>query len=227
RGFLEPIAPRQGETNMTKDEATHLAREIAGHLGDGWTAVEDLDGYGVLGLLRNGDAEIGIRSDTWAPKGMLHLHGFRPRHLHEFWPYQSVPDSINVSPARPPVQIAREIRRRLLPRYEANLEAARQTKARAEAAFAAMRALADELLALAPNRFDAANQARHREYQDRNGVRNLDRSETLWLNHPEDHTSGTIEVQPGGHIRLNSFTLSAGLARRFVRLLAEPAPGEE
>ena len=115
--------PPAKETNMTKDEATHLAREIAGHLGDGWTAVEDLDGYGVLGLLRNGDAEIGIRSDTWAPKGMLHLHGFRPRHLHEFWPYQSVPDSINVSPARPPVQIAREIRRRLLPRYEANLEA--------------------------------------------------------------------------------------------------------
>jgi hypothetical protein len=57
---------------------------------------------------------------SWRQKaGQIHVSAHLPNEMHHFQPYNTTTPSINVSASKTPIQISRDIARRLLPKYTA------------------------------------------------------------------------------------------------------------
>lgn len=99
---------------MTMEEIPTFALAVVIDLGEGWRHVYDADfnrdGFSLHGPDR---AEIFVSQDRYGNGGKLHISARYPKNsLHD------VKDvSINVSTSRGPANVAREIKRRVLPTY--------------------------------------------------------------------------------------------------------------
>lgn len=113
-----------------------LAAGIARELGAGWWpfAADHLRGAG----LRHGDKRLHVVLDDWQRRGRLVISGLWPRYAdgQHWYPRKRV--EITCAATRAPKEIAKEIRRRLLPAYEIEFARAiadvRQTDNRQEEA---------------------------------------------------------------------------------------------
>jgi hypothetical protein len=115
------------QTMQPTKSLREIAEEIAKALGQGWirsTKFDDddaaertqwrarLDGSGVEAL---------FLSNTWGPKGMIHVAGWVPDSIDRQTVRIPQMASINISLTKTPQQMARDIERRLLPDYRKQL----------------------------------------------------------------------------------------------------------
>jgi hypothetical protein len=117
---------------------------------------------------------------------------------------------ITVSAERRPVDIAKDIARRLLPAYATSLAKARAAQAAWQAKKAKQDALAAELCALASGTYYHGTTERFYYYGT--------------TRHPERRSSIEVEVMPDLAVSIKAGALTADQARAIIAILLAPAP---
>src|SRR5258708_33417287 len=117
-----------GTRNVVEKSLRELAQEIVQALGPDWKlstrfdAEDSQDRRPWRSRIEGPDSQALFLSNTWGPKGMLHVSGWAPDGIpHETPVRGGALPSINVSLTKTPTQIAKDITRRLLPDYQALL----------------------------------------------------------------------------------------------------------
>jgi len=121
---------------MNAEQVTALAEEIAGYMGDDWhhEPYDEADGGPSdwrFRIMHITDIEFGIHVNCRQKPGYLVISGMWPSETFldgrrsQITPYNVslTSPTINVRADRPPVDIMREIHRRLIPNYTATFEA--------------------------------------------------------------------------------------------------------
>jgi hypothetical protein len=105
-----------------------LAQEIAQALGPDWRFSTKFDAEDAQdrkpwrSRIDGPDSQALFLSNTWGPKGMLHVSGRTPDGIdHQTQVSIGTLPSINISLTKTPEQMAKDISRRLLPEYQAFL----------------------------------------------------------------------------------------------------------
>ena len=120
--MAEQSVPQSNEQKTTKT-LREIAEEIALALGSDWTrsAKFDEDDAGERtqwrARLEGPHGEALFLSNTWGPKGMLHISGWVPDYVDRQTVSIPTMPSINVSLAKSPQAMAKDIQRRLLPEF--------------------------------------------------------------------------------------------------------------
>jgi hypothetical protein len=130
--------------------ALEVATAIAAALGDGWRA-EAWEHHEWSAFLRHADGR-GLFLEGWSlkAKGRFVVEGVYPR---GWVPRQGEELSVTVSACRDPVAVARDLARRMLPRYGELLEVARERCAAQDRAAAARDAVAAAVMAAVPGSY--------------------------------------------------------------------------
>jgi hypothetical protein len=150
-------------TQQTAEQRHELVRQIATALGPDWTYRNpSLDGtLSHWAKIKNDDGYSISVTSQW-PTYALHISGEFPKDHH--LGYNVSRPSINVSPAKTPEQIAKDIRRRLMPEYLPLWKQAKEQEQARNTFEAEQARLSDELYLLFPagiarrgNGYDAKN----------------------------------------------------------------------
>jgi hypothetical protein len=105
-----------------------FTEKLAVELGPDWEAITPGDDHwhekAHIRQVANHACQIYLRLGNWAPRGMIHLVCHLAQHpgSGNGLAYNESVASINVSQAKTPGQVAKDIARRLLPTYEQQLE---------------------------------------------------------------------------------------------------------
>jgi hypothetical protein len=112
----------------TEKSLRELAQEIAQALGPDWRFSTKFDAEDAQdrkpwrSRIDGPDSQALFLSNTWGPKGMLHVSGRTPDGIdHQTQVSIGTLPSINISLTKTPEQMAKDISRRLLPEYQAFL----------------------------------------------------------------------------------------------------------
>jgi hypothetical protein len=143
---VRPANDRQ-DTQPGAGQLLHLAAGVAAALGDGWEAVP---GYHVgAASVRHRDGRglfFVALTYPWSARGRAEVRGEYPAG----WSWRERAITVTVSVGRDPAAVARDLERRLLPRYLPELELARERVASEAAEEAGRERVAAELLAAVP-----------------------------------------------------------------------------
>ena len=184
--------------------AIEILRSVAEALGEGWSVPEDAPT-----LIGPGGAHVGGWVGTYgSDKGRLELRGEFPTDrdgkIHWTSAARLKVHSISVRADRPPLAIAREIQRRLLPEYLAILPGVIAEADRCVAAHRTAAALREEMVEtlkpLSGNVY--LRESRVRSY-DRNGVK----------------PSVTVDVRNYGHVEVKVESLTHDQLRKLATFL--------
>lgn len=207
------LAERARKAAEIRDLSRRIAEALRISTGDPWSSTPPADD------------EHGIHYEHATISGpeaqRLHIRRGHPANRLEIYgdfadarDYRARGESheITVSAERRPVDIAKDIARRLLPSYAASLAKARAAQAAWEAKKARQDALAAELCALASGTYYHGTTERFYWYGT--------------TRHPERRSSIEVEVMPDLAISIKAGALTADQARAIIAILMAPAQAE-
>lgn len=133
-----------------KIDMSKLAEEIAGYLGEEWQAAPGYHGHREDARIAGPDGEeLHLSQNTWrqSDKGKVFVSGTIPRDLSEHAPRNADTGDFAATVRKGAAKLANDVRTRCLPEYRATLAAAREDKAKSDAAHEAAVTLRAEITA--------------------------------------------------------------------------------
>lgn len=183
---------------MTDNQGLDFARAVAKHM-DGWTATETEYDHGAYLLHTDGQMKLLVRVGGWKLEGRAEIRASYPES-----DTRPAVVKITVAAGRSPDHVAREIQRRLLPRYAEQLSRVLAYVAERQTATDKRTATENELISILPTL--------HRT--------NYGQDELSWS--PPGHAYGSVKLHhdgDGGAIELH--TLTAKQVTAVIHALAQ------
>lgn len=183
---------------MSDTEAVDFARAVAKHL-DGWTATNTEYGHGAYLVHADGQMRLLVRLGGWKLEGRAEIRGSYPE-----TDMRPTVVKITVAVGRSADQVARQIQRRLLPRYSEQLSRVLAYVAERQTAADKRTATENELISILPS-------LRRTNYGQ---------GELSWS--PAGSAYGSVRLHhdgDGGDMELHALT--AGQVTAVIRALAQ------